>query len=95
LGRWPWGLLLVPFAQAKLAPTFSERSVMPGELARLDLGVGADPFPAPLKVYLVPLAVSEEVTRQSDPRLTKIGELAIVAGLVLWGWRRSRYRRAS
>jgi hypothetical protein len=43
----------------------------------------------------VPLAVSEEVTRQSDPRLTKIGELAIVAGLVLWGWRRSRYRRAS
>jgi hypothetical protein len=68
-------LLLAPVAHAKLAPTFSERSVRPGELARLDLGAGAEQFLAPLKLYLVPLAVADEATTQSDPRLAKIGEL--------------------
>jgi hypothetical protein len=68
-------LLLAPVAEAKLAPTFSERSVRPGELAWLDLGEGAEQFLAPLKVYLVPLAVADEATTRSDPRLTKIGEL--------------------
>jgi hypothetical protein len=68
-------LFLAPVAEAKLAPTFSERNVRPGELARLELGEGAEQFLAPLKVYLVPLAVAEEATTQSDPRLTRIGEL--------------------
>jgi hypothetical protein len=75
LGPVVVALLLAPAAQAKLVPTFSERSVRPGELARLDLGEGAEHFPAPLKVYLVPLAVADGATTQSDPRLIKIGEL--------------------
>jgi hypothetical protein len=75
LGTVIVALLLAPVAQAKLAATFSERSVSPGQLARLDLGEGAKQFLAPLKVYLVPLAVADEATTHSDPRLTKIGEL--------------------
>jgi hypothetical protein len=68
-------LFLAPVAQAKLVPTFSERSARPGEVARLDVGEGAEQFLAPLKVYLVPLGVADSARAQSDPRLTKIGEL--------------------
>lgn len=68
-------LLLAPVAHAKLAPTFSKDVVTPAELVRLDLGAGAEQFPAPLKVYLVPLAVADRATTQSDPRLIKIGQL--------------------
>lgn len=75
-------LVLAPAANAKLAPTFSKQSVRPGEVVRLDLGEGAEHFLAPLKVYLMPLWVADEARtrpdpqlRQSDPRLTKIGEL--------------------
>lgn len=75
LGPAVVALLLTPVAQAKLAPTFGERSARPGELAGLDLGEGAEQFLAPLKVYLVPLAAADAATTQSDPRLTKVGEL--------------------
>lgn len=68
-------LVVAPVAQAKLAPTFSERSVRAGQLARLDLGEGAESYLAPLKVYLVPLGVADKATTQSDARLTKVGEL--------------------
>lgn len=68
-------LVLAPVAQAKLVPTFGERNVKPGELARLDLGEGARHFLAPLKVYLVPLGVANRARKQSDPRLIRIGEL--------------------
>jgi hypothetical protein len=110
-----------PVAQAKLAPEFSERSVKPGEVARLDLGEGAEQFLAPLKVYLVPLGIADRARAQSDPRLTigqaadtaqiqatgaggsvrsgdggtffwwapGFGSAALVAGLVLWRWRRN------
>jgi hypothetical protein len=71
LGPVVVALLLAPAAQAKLVPTFSERSVRPGELARLDLGEGAEHFPGPLKVYLVPLAPADGATTQSDPRLSR------------------------
>jgi hypothetical protein len=36
-------------------------------------------FLAPVKVYLVPLAIAGEATMQSDPRLTKVGELGRLA----------------
>jgi hypothetical protein len=68
-------LFLAPAAQAKLVPTFSEHSVKPGDVSRLELGEGAAEFLAPLKVYLVPLEVADRARAQSDPRLTKIGEL--------------------
>jgi hypothetical protein len=75
LGPAVVALLVAPLAQAKLVPTFSERSVGPGEPVGLDLGEGANQFMAPLKLYLVPLAAADVATTQSDPRLTKIGEL--------------------
>jgi hypothetical protein len=75
LGPLLAALFLAPVAHAKLVPTFSVRSVKPGDVARLDLGEGAEQFLAPLKVYLVPLEVADEAKAQSDPRLTKIGEL--------------------
>lgn len=70
-----FGLVIVPTAQGKLNPTFSERVAKPGQLIELDIGEGAEQFLGPLRVYLVPLEAADRLEGQSDPRLIKIGEL--------------------
>ena len=77
------GLLFAGAAQAKLNPAFSERVAEPGDTVVLDVGEGSEQFLGPLRIYLVPLEAAaplprsseSAVTRESDPRLVKIGEL--------------------
>jgi hypothetical protein len=67
------GLVVVPAAQAKLNPAFSERVTEAG--AEIDLGEGSEQFLGPLRIYLVPLGVADQLQGEDDPRLIKIGEL--------------------
>lgn len=71
------GLVVVPAAQAKLNPGFSERVAEPGDVIELDLGEGSEQFLGPLRIYLVPLEAAEQLQGESDRRLIKIGEVGM------------------
>lgn len=68
-------LNLVTPAQAKLLPVLTPPAAKPGESVQVDLGDGAEAFPAPLRIYLAPLDVADTVARESDPRLTPVATL--------------------
>jgi hypothetical protein len=48
-------LALAPRAEAKLVPRFDRQVARPGERVTVRLGSGAEFFPPPLHVYLVPI----------------------------------------
>ena len=68
-------LMLASTAQAKLNPTFSKRVAEAGDLVAIDVGAGSEQFLGPLRIYLVPLEVADQLQGEADPRLAKIGEL--------------------
>jgi hypothetical protein len=62
------GVLFAAVAEAKLNPTFSQRTAEPGDTIELDVGEGSALFRGPLRIFLVSL-------EGSDRDQFKIGEL--------------------
>src|SRR5215207_8972392 len=62
------GLLFAAVAEAKLNPSFSQRTAQPGDEIELDVGEGSALFVGPLRIFLVSL-------EGSDRDQIKIGEL--------------------